>query len=298
MSITFRNYTSEPLFTEDYSKVRNFLIRINRNKLITPDYTWGRWEWMTTHGGLDRAALSKIGLWEDNGEIVGLAGFDLGLGECFFSIDENYEHKRLKAEMLAYAAKNLAKDGEFCAVIGDNDREFQRIAQMQGFRPTQKRGFVAAIDIDERLNYKLPNGFGIVSMADSWDYFKYHENMWKGFNHEGEPPQNDKEINGRKQMLSSPMIIPELVLSVTSPDGRYVAHCGMWYRPGDDYAYVEPVATQPEFRMMGLGKAAVLEAVIRSGKLGAKQALVSSSQQFYYNIGFYPIFTETWWEAK
>ena len=51
-------------------------------------------------------------------------------------------------------------------------------------------------------------------------------------------------------MLSSPTIIPELVLAVTSPDGKYVVHCGMWYRPGDDYAYVEPVATVPEYRMM------------------------------------------------
>jgi len=49
---------------------------------------------------------------------------------------------------------------------------------------------------------------------------------------------------------------------------------------------------------MGLGKAAVLEAIRRSGVLGARQAVVGSSLQFYYNIGFYPIHTETWWEQK
>jgi hypothetical protein len=31
---------------------------------------------------------------------------------------------------------------------------------------------------------------------------------------------------------------------------------------------------------------------------GAKQAVVNSSQQFYNNIGFYPIYTATWWEQK
>jgi len=70
----------------------------------------------------------------------------------------------------------------------------------------------------------------------------------------------------------------------------------MWYRPGDFYCYVEPVATDPDYRKIGLGKAAVLEAARRCGKLGAKQAVVGSNQQFYYNIGFYPVYTMTYWE--
>ncbi len=296
MSITFRKYTTEPLFTEDYIKVRNFLIRINLKELTNPHFTWARWEWMTTHGGLDRTAISKIGLWEENGEIVGLVTFDCSLGEGFFCVDE--KHNALKEEMIVYASKNLAKDGKFHADIGDSDREFQRIATKNGFRPTQNRGVIAAIDIDDNISYSLPQGYSIISMADGWNFHKYHECMWRGFNHEGEPPQTEEDINCRIEMLSSPTIIPELVLAVTSPDGKYVAHCGMWYRPGDDYAYVEPVATVPEYRKMGLGKAAVLEAVKRCGKLGAKQAIVHSSQQFYFNIGFYPAYTETWWEAK
>jgi len=34
------------------------------------------------------------------------------------------------------------------------------------------------------------------------------------------------------------------------------------------------------------------------GKLGAKIALVGSSQQFYYSIGFRPFATSTIWEKK
>jgi len=49
---------------------------------------------------------------------------------------------------------------------------------------------------------------------------------------------------------------------------------------------------------LGLGKAVVLEAVKRSGKLGATQAVVGSNQQFYFNIGFYPAHTLTHWELK
>jgi predicted N-acetyltransferase YhbS len=48
----------------------------------------------------------------------------------------------------------------------------------------------------------------------------------------------------------------------------------------------------------GLGKAVVLEGVNRCGKLGAKHAYVLSSQQFYYNIGFYPYQNDIWWIHK
>jgi len=99
-------------------------------------------------------------------------------------------------------------------------------------------------------------------------------------------------------MLSSPVLNPELIVSVAAPNGDYVSHCGMWYQPGDSYCYVEPVATIPSYRNMGLGKAVVLEAVRRCAVLGATQAIVGSNQQFYYNIGFYPIATATWWEPR
>jgi predicted N-acetyltransferase YhbS len=58
------------------------------------------------------------------------------------------------------------------------------------------------------------------------------------------------------------------------------------------------VATDPAYRRIGLGRAAVLEAIKRCGKLGAKRAFVGSSQQFYYSIGFRPYATSTWWMAR
>ncbi len=70
----------------------------------------------------------------------------------------------------------------------------------------------------------------------------------------------------------------------------------MWFDPRTGNAHVEPVATDPKYRKMGLGKAAVLEGVIRCGKRGAQSAFVGSSQQFYYNIGFDPIGGDTAWE--
>jgi predicted N-acetyltransferase YhbS len=89
-----------------------------------------------------------------------------------------------------------------------------------------------------------------------------------------------------------------LKVAVVAPDGNFVAYCGMWYDPEAGYAVVEPVATDPDYRKMGLGKAAVLEGIRRVGELGAKKALVGSSQQFYYSIGLRPFSTATMWRKK
>lgn len=67
MAVIFRNYDPEPFFTDDYTKVRNFLLRINHEKLTTPRMLWGAWEWAVTHVGRDQNNLGRIGLWEDEG---------------------------------------------------------------------------------------------------------------------------------------------------------------------------------------------------------------------------------------
>ncbi len=63
MSTLFRNYTSEPGFTEDFHRVRDFLVRINRTNPILYDFEWGRWEWAFSLPYLDTSNLSKIGTW-------------------------------------------------------------------------------------------------------------------------------------------------------------------------------------------------------------------------------------------
>jgi GNAT superfamily N-acetyltransferase len=294
MKIKFRNYENDPRFGSDYNKVCDFLSRINKEAVTTPNFLWGRWVWMISRPVDDEELKNKMGIWEDEDKIVALATYEGTFGEVFVCVDRDYDF--LKEEILSYAKENLSKDGSLSVMIPDGDRYFQRLALKRGFRPTQHKQNVAAIDINDGVKYELPAGFHIVSMADDWDFYQYNRVMWRGFNHEGEPSQEVEDIEWRKTMLSSPHLIPEITIAVVAPNGNYVAHCGLWYATGDDYAYVEPVATDPEYRKMGLGKAAIYESLLRAKKLGAKEAFVVSSQQFYYNIGFKPIATETWWE--
>ncbi|MCL2704451.1 MAG: GNAT family N-acetyltransferase [Defluviitaleaceae bacterium] len=292
----FRNYNPDPLFGDDYYALRNFLI-----KLDSHNYHFGRWDWMITHSYLDKNGLPQIGLWEANGEVVAAATYDCRLGIAFLLTLENYRH--LKKEMLLYAKGALAKDGKFKTLILDGDMEMHEIAENYGFYPTQDKEQDAVYPIDlAKIHYTLPEGFKITSMAETYDLYKYGQVLWKGFNHEanGEGPFVFKREKLPEWEISfkRPNVNLEIKIAVVAPNGDFVSYCGMWHDAASQSVLVEPVATDPAYRKMGLGRAAVLEAVRRCGKLGAKRAFVGSSQQFYYNIGFKPYANSTWWEQK
>ncbi len=296
MPAKFRNYTQQAGITEDYHKVRNFFMRLGY-----AEFTYTRWDWMATHGYLDKSAVGRMGLWEDECEIVGVSIFDCQLGQAFCMALPGYEY--LKEEMLQYAAENLSKDGEFGITIADTDVAFQDIAARHGFIATEQKENDAVFHIDVTSTaYSLPEGFKITSMKDTYDLSQYRRILWKGFNHEldgeGEFTFTAEDEQGAREEMERPNVDLDLKVAVVAPDGNFASYCGMWYDPEAGFAVVEPVATDPAYRRMGLGKAAVLEGIRRVGELGAKKAFVGSSQQFYYSIGFRPYATATIWKKR
>lgn len=296
MSVQFRNYTKQPGITKDYHKVRDFFI-----KLGYAEFTYTRWDWMTTHGYLDKSAVSKIGIWEDNEDIVGVATFDCQLGQAFCLALPEYVY--LKKEMLLYAKDNLSKNGKFGVKISDTDYDFQDIAAELGFVATEHKESDAIFYLDKTSTaYKLPEGFHVTSMQETFDLYQYGRVLWKGFNHElngeGEFHFTKEEEQERETEMIRPNVDLSLKVAVVGSNGNFVAYCGMWYDPIAGYAVIEPVATDPDYRKMGLGKAAVLEGIRRVGELGAKKILVGSLQQFYYSIGMRPFATATMWKKR
>ena len=243
-----------------------------------------------------------MGIWEDGGRIVAATTYDTKLGSAFLLALNGYEW--LRQEMLIHAKENMAKDGSFRALILDGDLEMQNLAARNGLYPTQNKESDAIFPIEpEKVQYALPDGFKITSLKDDFDLYKYGQALWKGFDHEtkGDGPFYlawEKRAEGYRRIWDRPNVDLSLKISVVAPNGDFVSHCGMWYDKALKNAYVEPVATEPAYRKMGLGRAAVLEGIKRCGELGATTAFVGSSQQFYYNIGFRPYATSTWWKWK
>lgn len=296
MAINFRNYTNQAGITKDYYLVRDFLI-----KLGYCEYTYVRWDWMATHGYLDKSALANIGIWMENNEIVGVATFDCSLGKGFCLTLPDYAY--LKKEMLLYSEGKLSKQGSFEIVIQDKDIVFQEIASKFNYVATENRELDSIFYLDQTpTDYQLPEGFHITTMQETFDIKQYRSVLWKGFNHERDGEGEFKftkemEQQGKEEMLR-PNVELDLKVAVVAPNGNFVSYCGMWFDKEARYAVIEPVATDPQYRRMGLGKAAVLEGIRRVGEKGAKIALVGSSQQFYYSIGLRPYSSSTIWRKK
>lgn len=266
---------------EDYQRVCDFLIELNRKDKVRINWNWARWEWMYFHPEFDRSCLPAIGLWKNAGKVVGAAIYDMYYGEAFCGALEGYE--ALLPQILAYARKALA-DGQGLGVsVNDADEETASLLRELGYRRAEQSETILRISLRQALGYTLPEGFSIRETRFPEDMLAYKTVIWKGFDHEGDQAE-------LRKMLQSDAIPPHLrsslCLSVQGPDGNFAAHCTCWYDGRTDYAYIEPVCTVPQYRGRGLGKAVVRAALQQCASLGAKEAVVISDQTFYKKIGF------------
>lgn len=294
MSITLRLYRSP----DDFQTVGDFLIANFQPGNNDGNWLQPAWEYMHSHPYLDKSSLDKIGIWEDAGQIVGVAHYESKLGEAFFEIHPRYPY--LKPAMLEYAEYHLYGETEtgqryVRAYVNDFDLEFETLVKSGGYAiAEQYTRPVSQFTIPQPFPcIQLPAGFRLKSLADDNDLAKIHRVLWRGFNHAGEPPAEGLE--DRRRMQSTPNFRQDLTIVVEAPTGDFVSFCGMWYEAVNKVAYVEPVATDPDFRRMGLGKAAVWEGIRRCGVLGATVAFVGSDQEFYRVIGFTKCFDSNCW---
>jgi predicted N-acetyltransferase YhbS len=293
MTVTFRQY-AEP---EDFTRVGDFLIKHYQRDNRDGNWFQPTWEYMHSHPMCDTTSLKRIRLWEDGDDIVAVVHFESSLGEVFFQVHPDYQY--LKREMLDYAEMYLLgaeQDGTqyIRAFVNDFDVEFCDLVHSRGYE--MKAGWSRPVSIfvipDRFPEIQVPGEFVLQSLADDNDLVKLDRALWRGFNHEGEP---DGSLEGRKQAQSVPNYRLDLQIVAKAPDGNFVSYCGMWYEPINRIAYVEPVATDPDYRRMGLGRAVVWEGIRRCGEMGATVAYVGSDQQFYKTIGFTVLYHSNCW---
>jgi GNAT superfamily N-acetyltransferase len=297
MSISFRTYQSP----EDYQRISEFLIANHQPGNRDGNWLEPAWEYMHSHPCLQPSHLPRIGLWEDHGDIVAVAHYEDELGDAFFQFAPGYSH--LRVDMLAYAESTLAAPdsaqtaSQLRVYANDFDAPFTDLLTESGYQRFEDYDRpMALFQIPEPFpEISLPPGFRLVSLAEEPDWGKVHRVMWRGFNHPGEPDMSPDELEDRRKMFDTPTARRDLKIAVAAPDGTFVAFCGMFYQPDSRFAYVEPVATDPDYRRMGLGKAAVLEGIHRCVALGATDAYVGSDQPFYLSLGFDVIYVSQCW---
>ena len=295
MGTTVRHYDH----AADYEKVSRFLLRTYRTSGGHINWVQPRWEYMHYHPHVRRVDLNSIGIWEAHGEIIGVAHPEHEMGTAYFEIDP--EHGALKGAMLKYAEEHIStlRDGvrRLRVHINDQDHGFEKVASGMGYVKSDGCEEMSYLDMPNPFPpVTVPAGFRLKSLAEDNDLHKVDRVLWRGFGHGDEPPEDG--IEEQRFMQSAPNYRKDLKVVVEAPDGSFVSFCGMWYEPVHSIAYVEPVATDPAYRRMGLGRAAVLEGVRRCGKMGARTACVGTTMPFYLSFGFRRVYGSPVWERS
>jgi len=233
-----------------------------------------------------------FGIWESDGNIVGIACFEMTIGECLLHTHKDY--KFLLPEMLEWAELELSviEDDKRKLDVKITDKELDKVKMLKsaGYSFAFSRPikiFPYTKSFPERT---LPEGFSLID-GNNVDYVKLHSVYWKGFDH-GDIP--DDNYDRRIYEDNAPDIDRSLMTIAVAPDSEYACALGMWYDKANKYAYLEPMATIPKYRRMGLATICLSEAMKKTKLLGAKYCFCGG-REFYTVFGCETIMNwETW----
>ncbi len=285
-SVTVRPY----VHALDFDRVGRFLIESYEPGSRLRVWLEPRWEYMHYHTFILGQPIDRFGVAEQAGQIVGIAHFEDHPAFVFVQVRPG--HELAVPPLLGWAERHLGGTSQrfgprtLGIFVNDFDPGLREAVAERGFvEHSEVSEASSSLELERPLpEAVLPDGFRLQSLADEDDLRKINRVVWRGFDHGDEAP--DAEIPGRAFAQAAPGFRRDLTIVAVEPGGEYAAFCGMWFVPENAVAYVEPVATDPGFRRLGLGRAAVLESLRRVAALGARVAWVGSDLPFYRSMGF------------
>lgn len=200
-------------------------------------------------------------------------------------------------QMLAYAEAKLIDPKEHTLKVNvyEHDPALQAAAAARGYtKGTAWYEEDSVAPVDPLPAVDLPAGFRLLSMADDNDIEARREGIGRGFNHTD--PREWVSAIAYRELQQAPDYHPDLDLYIVAPDGRHASSCIVWWDPVNRHGVLEPVATHPDFRRLGLGRAVIAEGTRRAAARGATEMWVGASMPFYRAIGFEPQTRAYRWE--
>ncbi len=266
----------------DYEAVCDFLVELNRLDRDHINWNWARFEWMVGHPEFDETAIGSMGLWRDEGKIAGAAIYDMYFGEAFCAALPG--HEALYPEILRYAWENLRDGAGLGIAARDGNTKEIRALKAAGFSPAEQTETVLVRETRRVPSAPLPEGLHIEEMDQTADAKRLGWLLWQGFDHGDDRGEFERESGAPARPRRH--FNRHLSLAAVDAAGEGAACCCLWFLPGTDYAYVEPVCTVPVWRSKGAAKAILFEALSRARALGAERAYVISDLDFYRKLGF------------
>lgn len=289
MGITLRRYK----LLSDFERVNEFIRQNFKKYQLNGNISQPFWEYAHTHPSFNHSLTHRFGVWEENGEIIAVACYEMNIGECYFITKNHYE--QLKPLMIDYAENELFKvinnQKNLDIWIFDYEDQLKEELLQKGYNQVSKSP-VTIFNYDNGFRERLlPEGFTLISLEDENDFRKINDVLWRGFDHGDEP---DDDVDCRMLMQSGPHFRKDLTTIIKAPNGEYACFAGMWIDGVNGFAYLEPLATDPRYRRMGLATIALTEAMKRTQKYGVTYCF-GGSREFYHNIGFATVCNREKW---
>jgi GNAT superfamily N-acetyltransferase len=291
MSITQARYKALADFPDVFAFLAETYDPITLNSYLLPHC----FEYAHTHPSFNHKMTHRNGLWRDGDAIVGIACYETELGDCHLHARKGYE--RLLPEMLLWSEKELcaADGGKRTLGVWITDKEPKKWSLLlaSGYTKTNAEA-VKVYRYDAPFPERgLPDGFTLID-GSGVDYAKLHTCFWKGFDRGNIP---DDDVDGNVHMFNAPHADLSLMTIATAPDGEYACALGVWLDVRNAYAYLEPLATIPEYRRMGLATAALSRAMQKTKDLGAKYCF-GGAHEFYDATGFKTVCNREVWRKE
>ena len=288
MKPTFRPYQNE----EDYWRMREFLRRVfMANNGLERSWHVARLDYARRHLCLncDKVRLEDtVYLWEngsDHGrerEMVAIAMPEGGPGEVHLMIHPDYHTAELEEEMLSAAEGRLAANGpdglrRLCVWSPEQNWLRQSILGKRGYDKRNAAEYQWRRDLDQPIpDAPVAPGYTIRSLGDGLELLERCYASGLGF-HEGDintAVENRNDPTWYRNIQNAPLYRRDLDLVAIAPDGAVAAFCTIWFDDVTRSAYVEPLATVPAHRRLGLGRALLPEGLRRLQRIGTTRAFV------------------------
>ena len=273
----------------DFSKVYDFMI-----KTYTIDWRNGKpataFEYSQLLYWTDHTQNHRIGIWEENEQIIGLCWYDGQIGESLFNLMPGYEI--IIPDMVTYSQERLSKeDGSIELKIYKGQKSIIEEVQKQGYELVNEE-LDGIYDFSKnKLNFELPSGYSFKPLFEC-DRKELQNATWRGFDNTGE---SEGGVETVYRLDTAPHRTPELDVVIVDDKGDYACYASMWMVPENRLAYLEPLCTEPKHRRKGLAAAALSELVRRTKPLGATH-MTGGSNEFYFKIGYEPTVIMTTWK--
>jgi GNAT superfamily N-acetyltransferase len=284
-----------PYNKEDFIRIRDFLVDTFAHFKRPFNWLIERWNFSPSmaremNGISMETWESQIGIWENGNGILAVVNAEgENEGEAFFQVAHEDLPLDILMEMFQFCETHLGKEKNGIKSIQLRIplgfARAEEMAKSRNFIQRPEKEVVSELSLDKKFRVELPEGF-------SFNYGCEVSHGEKGlaharaFGYVDHPVYRERSPRGYLLASQMPDYRTDFDLYVISPGNEIASFATMWYDQKNQIGILEPVGTIPEYRKIGLGRAAIMQLITQAQNLGARKAYVGSGQVFYQQLGF------------